>query len=45
MMDENFQNSQSSMASKPKNRVRGVVDFLLVIRDRWLLALTRAVPV
>lgn len=45
MMDENFQNSQSSMASKPKNRVRGVVDFLLVIRDRWLLALTLALPV
>ncbi|MDA7822089.1 polysaccharide biosynthesis tyrosine autokinase [Opitutales bacterium] len=43
MMDE-F-NDQSSPKQNASNRAKGIGDFLLILRDRWLLAITLAVPV
>ena len=43
-MDDNFEDLDRPLSSKPKSRIRGVSDFLLIIRDRWLL-LTLALPI
>jgi succinoglycan biosynthesis transport protein ExoP len=44
-MEEDFGNSSTSSSKKPKSRVRGLSDFLLIIRDRWLLAVSLSLPV
>ena len=44
-MDESLENQERVISSKPKNRIRGVSDLLLIIRDRWLLAFTLALPI
>ena len=44
-MDENFEDNDRSVGTKPKNKIRGLWDFLLIIRDRWLLSLTLAIPI
>ena len=44
-MDDNFEDLDRPLSSKPKSRIRGVSDFLLIIRDRWLLSLTLALPI
>lgn len=44
-MDDNLEDIDRSLSTKPKGRVRGISDFLLIIRDRWLLALTLALPI
>jgi succinoglycan biosynthesis transport protein ExoP len=38
-------NDQAIGKQNASNRIKGIGDFLLVIRDRWLLALTLALPV
>ena len=38
-------NDQSTGKQNTSAKVKGIGDFLLIIRDRWLLALTLAVPV
>jgi succinoglycan biosynthesis transport protein ExoP len=38
-------NDQAIGKQNASNRVKGIGDFLLIIRDRWLLALTLALPV
>ena len=38
-------NDQSIGKQNASNRAKGIGDFLLIIRDRWLLALTLALPV
>ena len=45
MMDESFEDNDRSVGTKPKNKIRGLWDFLLIIRDRWLLSLTLAIPI
>ena len=44
-MDESFEDNDRSVGTKPKNKIRGLWDFLLIIRDRWLLSLTLAIPI
>ena len=44
-MDDSFEDIDRPLSTKPKGRVRGISDFLLIIRDRWLLALTLALPI
>ena len=44
-MDDNFEDIDRPLSTKPKGRIRGISDFLLIIRDRWLLALTLALPI
>ena len=38
-------NDQANGKQNVSNKVKGIGDFLLIIRDRWLLALTLALPV
>tara|TARA_B100001093_G_scaffold381592_1_gene367136 strand:+ start:4758 stop:7025 length:2268 start_codon:yes stop_codon:yes gene_type:complete len=44
-MDDNFEDLDGPVSSKPKNRIRGISDLLLIIRDRWLLSVTLALPI
>lgn len=44
-MDDEFNELNRSPGTKQKSKIRGVADFILIIRDRWLLALTLALPV
>ena len=44
-MDDNFEDLDRPLSAKPKSRIRGVSDFLLIIRDRWLLSVTLALPI
>ncbi len=44
-MDENFDGNNQGPGIKPKGKIRGISDFLLIIRDRWLLAITLALPI
>ena len=43
-MMEEF-NEQTTHKTNSSNRVKGIGDFLLILRDRWLLAITLSVPV
>jgi capsular exopolysaccharide synthesis family protein len=42
-MEEDFENS--STPSRPKARIKGIADFILIIRDRWLLSVALSLPV
>ena len=44
-MDENFDGNNQGPGFKPRGKIRGISDFLLIIRDRWLLAITLALPI
>jgi hypothetical protein len=44
-MEEDFENYNSPRQSKAKGKIKGVSDFLLIIRDRWLLSLALSLPV
>ena len=43
-MDDELQEFNRLPNAKPKTKIRGIADFVLIIRDRWLLALTLALP-
>ena len=43
-MEEDFDNFSSSQAQKGKSKIKGLSDFLLIIRDRWLLAIALSLP-
>ena len=46
MMDENYNKMTSdSGGSSTGSKIKGVGDFLLILRDRWLIALTLSLPV
>ena len=38
-MEEDFDNFSSSPVQKGKSKIKGLSDFLLIVRDRWLLAI------
>jgi capsular exopolysaccharide synthesis family protein len=44
-MEEEFENVDSPKLTSSKSRAKGISEFLLVIRDRWLLAVALALPV
>ena len=44
-MEEDFDNLDSPKLTSSKSRAKGLSEFLLVIRDRWLLAVALALPV
>jgi polysaccharide biosynthesis transport protein len=44
-MEEDFENINSPSQPKTKGKIKGVSDFLLIIRDRWLLSLSLSLPV
>ena len=44
-MEEEFDNVDSPKLKSSKSRAKGISEFLLVIRDRWLLAVALALPV
>ena len=44
-MDDNFEGNNYENSVKPKAKIRGLADFILIIRDRWLLAITLALPI
>ena len=41
-MEEDFDNLDSPKLTSSKSRAKGLSEFLLVIRDRWLLAVALA---
>jgi len=43
-MEEDFENFNSPPQPKAKAKIKGVSDFLLIIRDRWLLSLALSLP-
>jgi polysaccharide biosynthesis transport protein len=43
-MEEGFDNNSNLSASKGKSKIKGLSDFLLIIRDRWLLSIALALP-
>ena len=43
-MEEEFENVDSPKLTSSKSRAKGISEFLLVIRDRWLLAVALALP-
>ena len=44
-MDDDIDSISVNAGGKPKSRIKGLSDFVLIIRDRWLLSLTVALPV
>jgi polysaccharide biosynthesis transport protein len=44
-MEEDFGNLSTPSSKKSKSKVKGLSDFLLIIRDRWLLAIALSLPV
>jgi len=44
-MEEDFEKYASSPAAKSKSKIKGVSDFLLIVRDRWLLSVALALPI
>ena len=44
-MDDNLEGSNYENSVKSKGKIRGLADFILIIRDRWLLAITLALPI
>jgi len=46
MMDENFNKMSGDSGTSPGGtKIKGLGDFLLILRDRWLIALTLSLPV
>ncbi len=43
-MEEDFGNYSTPPTPKGKSKIKGVSDFLLIIRDRWLLSAALALP-
>ncbi|HAW97701.1 MAG TPA: hypothetical protein DCX67_04125 [Opitutae bacterium] len=43
-MEEDFDNFSSPPVQKGKSKIKGLSDFLLIIRDRWLLAIALSLP-
>ena len=43
-MEEDFENFNTPSQPKAKAKIKGVSDFLLIIRDRWLLSLALSLP-
>ena len=43
-MEEDFDNFSTPPQPKDKPKIKGVSDFLLIIRDRWLLSLALSLP-
>ena len=43
-MEEDFDNFSSSPVQKGKSKIKGLSDFLLIVRDRWLLAIALSLP-
>ena len=41
-MDDDIDSISVNAGGKPKSRIKGLSDFVLIIRDRWLLSLTVA---
>ena len=44
-MEEDFENYSPSTAAKSKSKIKGISDFLLIVRDRWLLSVALALPI
>ena len=44
-MDENYHKGQLDQSHAQGTKIKGIGDFLLILRDRWLIALTLALPV
>ena len=44
-MDETSIHTSEQTGRNAGSRIKGIADFLLILRDRWLLALTLALPV
>ena len=44
-MEEDFENYSPSPAAKSKSKIKGISDFLLIVRDRWLLSVALALPI
>jgi polysaccharide biosynthesis transport protein len=44
-MEEDFGNFSRPSSPKGKSKIKGVTDFLLIIRDRWLLSVALSLPV
>jgi len=44
-MEEDFEKYSPSPAAKSKSKIKGVSDFLLIVRDRWLLSVALALPI
>lgn len=46
MMDENYNKMSGDSGTSPSGtKIKGLGDFLLILRDRWLIALTLSLPV
>ena len=43
-MEEEFENFDSKGSTRSGSKTKGITEFLLVIRDRWLLAVALALP-
>ena len=43
-MEEEFDDIELPSSGKSKSRAKGISEFLLVIRDRWLLSIALALP-
>ena len=43
-MDDEFDNLDSNTPNRKVSKTKGIGEFLLVIRDRWLLAVALALP-
>ena len=43
-MEEDFDNLNTPSQTKAKGKIKGISDFLLIIRDRWLLSLALSLP-
>ena len=44
-MDDNLEGNNYQDVIKSKGKIRGLTDFILIIRDRWLIAATLALPI
>lgn len=44
-MEEDFEKYSPSPAAKSKSKIKGISDFLLIVRDRWLLSVALALPI
>ena len=43
-MEEEVSNSDSIGSSRSKSKTKGIAEIILIIRDRWLLAVALALP-
>ena len=45
-MDDNFNKMTGDGGASPTgSKIKGIGDFILILRDRWLIALTLSLPV